>query len=138
MAWRENASFGNVKARSIQSVTPVITVGAEAANVVNVAVQLKDFEGKDVSESRMIKCYLAKDANGAAILDSSVCPSAFAIGTDGLAIQQVQNRCYDLVSESDGDIDFNVTWAGSHTCYAIFVDPADGSLTASSVLTFST
>lgn len=113
-----------------------IVVGAETANVINVAIQLKDAAGADLAARAALPFYLADDANGDT--PSSAAPDGgIAIGTDGAMIEWAANLSGLLISESDGDIDINLTHAaGAKTCYLILVMP-NGSLIASSAITFA-
>lgn len=109
------------------------TIGDEADDVINVAIQLKDANGRDIAERGAVFAYIASDANGDAL---ATAPDALAIGTDGLAIEVISNSAMMLVSEADGDIDINITKSGAATYYVVLVMP-DGSLVASSVITFA-
>ena len=113
----------------------VITVGSEADNNINVGIQLKDIAGADLAVRGSVMMYLADDANGDGI--TTTAPSVgIAIGTDGLAIPLVANKCLQLVSESDGDIDLDIGEASAGTWYLIVVLP-NGKLVASAAITFA-
>lgn len=110
------------------------TVGAEASNVINVGIQLKDGT-EDVAERCSVRAYLAGDANGDTLIGTA--PTTVAIGTDGLAIELVTKKVWDLVSEPDGDIDINITLSsGAATYYLVIVLP-DGRLKVSPAITFA-
>ena len=112
-----------------------LTVGTEAADVINVAIQLKDAQGNDMAVHSSVFAYLSNDANGNAIATNA--PSGgWAIGTDGLLIPVVTNKAAQLVSEADGDIDITITEAGAYTVYLIVVLP-NGKLAASGAITFA-
>jgi len=107
-------------------------VGAEAANVINVALQFKDAAGSDMAVRSAVLCYLSADANGDAI---GTAPSVgTSIGTDGLLIEWTANVAGLLVSESDGDADLDLEEAGALTNYLVCVLPT-GLLTASGAIT---
>lgn len=110
-------------------------VGSEGANKINVGIQLKDVAGADLAVRGSVKAYLSDDANGDSIVATAPSGGA-AIGTDGLAIPVVAGKAFDLVSESDGDIDIDITEAGTKTCYLIVVLP-NGKLVASDAITFA-
>ncbi len=114
--------------------TPTITVGAEAGNVINVAIQLKDAAGADLAQRGALIAYLSDDANGDSVAGTA--PDTVAIGADGLAIPLVAGKAFQLVSEADGDIDIDITEAGADTWYLILVLP-DGRLVASEAITFA-
>lgn len=111
------------------------TIGAEAANAINVGIQLVDREnGNELGERLAVPFYLSSDANGDAI---AAAPSGgIAIGTDGLMIEWTANVAGLLVSESDGDVDVTLTEAGAGTWYLILVMP-DGKLVPSGAITFA-
>ena len=112
-----------------------ITVGTEAADVINVAIQLKDADNADLAVRGSVMAYLSDDANGDSVAGTA--PSGtVVIGTDGLAIPLVEKKCLQLTSEADGDIDINITEAGTATWYLILVMP-NGRLIASGAITFA-
>jgi hypothetical protein len=115
--------------------TPAIAVGAQAGDVINVAIQLKDSAGADLAVRGSVLAYLSDDAGGDSIAGTA--PSGgVAVGTDGLAIPLVAGKAFQLVSEADGDIDLDITEAGADTWYLILVMP-DGRLVASGAITFA-
>lgn len=111
-------------------------IGAEAANVINVGIQLNDGNGAALGVRASLLGYLSDDANGDSIV--AVAPDGgWAIGTDGLLIPVVASVAAHLTSESDGDIDINITHAaGAKTVYLILVMP-NGKLVASAAITFA-
>ena len=113
-----------------------ITVGSEAANAINVAIQLEHADGADLTARGSVFAYISDDANGDSIAATAP-DGGWAIGTDGLLIPVVANKAAILVSEADGDVDVTVTESGADTFYVIVVHP-NGKLTASGALTFTT
>lgn len=110
------------------------TIGAEASNVINVGIQLKDGI-RNLGQRAGVIAYLSDDANGDAI--AATAPSVgVSIGTDGLAIPIVADKALHLVSESDGHIDLDIEEAGAATWYLVLVLP-DGSLKVSDAITFA-
>ena len=109
-----------------------ITVGAEAANVINVAIQLKDAAAADLARRGFVQAYLSDDANGDSIVATA--PDTVAIGTDGLYIPLISAKRFDLVSEADGDIDINITKSGADTFYLVLI--IGDKLTVSGAITF--
>jgi len=112
------------------------TVGAEATNAINVAIQLLDREnGNEIAERVSLAWYLANDANGDT--PSSVAPTGgAAIGTDGALIEWTANLSGLVISEIDGDIDITLTDTGTPTFYLVLVMP-DGKLQVSGAITFA-
>ena len=112
------------------------TVGSEAANVINVAVQLVDrLNGNEVAEAVPLMWYLSSDAAGQSVASA---PSAgTAIGTDGTIIAEITAEVFGYaITEADGDIDFDIEEAGSGTWYLNLVMP-DGKREVSGAITFS-
>lgn len=110
----------------------VITVGTEAANVINVAIQLNDAAGTALARRGFVSAYLSDDANGDSIVATA--PDTVAIGTDGVYIPLITGKRFDLVSEADGDIDINITKSGASTYYLVLV--LGDKLTVSGAITF--
>lgn len=113
--------------------TASFTIGTEAVNVINVGIQLKNADGADLAVRSSVFAYLSDDANGDSIIATAHSGGA-AIGTDGLAIPLVANKAFMLTSESDGDIDINITETGTKTAYLILRMP-NGKLVASTAIT---
>lgn len=109
-------------------------IGAEATNIINVGIQLRD-RNTDIGQRASVTAYLSSDANGDSVVGTA--PTTVAIGTDGLAIPLVAGKCFQLTSESDGDIDLNITLSsGAATYYLVIVLP-DGTLKVSEAITFA-
>ena len=130
------ATAAEVNALDGAPMDATLVVGAEGGGTtINVAIQLKDLAGDDLAVRGSVLAYLSDDANGDSI--AAAAPSGgWAIGTDGLLIPVVANKCAQLVSEADGDIDVNVVEAGAATWYVILVLP-NGKLKASGAVTFA-
>ncbi len=115
--------------------TAAFVVGAEAANVVNVGIQLKDPSGANLAVRGSVLAYLATEIHGDVV--AAAAPSGgVAIGADGLAISVVAGKAFQLVSEANGHIDLNITEAGAATWYLAVVLP-DGRLAVSGAITFA-
>ena len=115
-------------------------IGAEAANVINVAVQLlADEQGAeylDATSGAWVMWYLADDAAGDT--PTTVAPDGgVAVGTDGTIIEWAANLSGVAVSEVDGDIDINITHAaGAKTVYLVVALPT-GRRVVSGAITFA-
>lgn len=118
-------------------VDATVTVGAETGgNLINVAIQLTDrLNGNEIGERIAIPFYMSDDAAGDSIA-AAAASGGIAIGTDGLMIEWTANLAGLLVSESDGDIDIDITEASADTWYLILVMP-DGKLVPSGAITFA-
>ncbi len=114
--------------------THAFTIGTEAGDIINVAVQLKNIDGQDVDERVCLSWYLSNDADGDDL--ATVPTGGIAIGTDGLLIEGVTNAAGWVTSESDGDIDVNITDSGTPTFYLVLVNP-NGKLVVSDAITFA-
>lgn len=126
--------------RQLQSLQldATLSVGAEANDVINVAIQLKNDKTRaDLSARAAVRMYLSDDANGDSVVATA--PSgAVATGTDGVLhdIGGGSKKVFLLISEADGDIDVNLTESGAKTLYMILVMP-NGRLIASGPITFA-
>jgi len=116
--------------------TPTFVIGAEAANVINVGIQLTDAAGVDLAVRGSIEAYLSDDANGDSIVATAP-DGGWAIGTDGLLDARTANKSAMFTSEADGDIDIDITHAaGAKTVYLILRMP-DGRLQGSGAIIFA-
>lgn len=117
IADKKNPYYSNL----VANVT--VVVGAEAGNAINVALQLVDRKGRDITASGAVRAYLSDDAAGASLAASA--PSGgWAIGTDGLLLPIVANKYAELISESDGDIDITITESSAKTFYLVVILPS--------------
>ena len=122
------------KAGRICGVT--FTIGAEATNVINVGLQLTDAQGNDLDEIGTVFAFLSDSATGDSISGTAPATSV-AIGTDGaIIVEHTTKLCWTLQSESDGDIDIDITETGADTWYLVVVLP-DGTSTVSDAITFA-
>jgi len=110
-------------------------IGAEGSNIINVGIQLKYDKSQADTVRRGVFGYFSDDTNGDSLLGTAS-SGAVAIGTDGVLIDVVAKKSFWLISESDGDIDINITEAGVKTMYLVLVMP-NGRLVASSAITFA-
>jgi len=161
MAWREKVFFGVTYLRELwlgangaqvkvtatadelnlldnQVANAVFTVGAEAASVINVGIQLNDASGTAMATAGAIQLYLADDAAG--LNPTATGPdTALAIGTDGALIKSGDDSVISFIaiSEADGDIDIDITnLAGTPTWYMVAVLPT-GAIVVSDAITFT-
>lgn len=111
-----------------------ITINAEAADVINVEVQLLS-GGEALPLVGAVQCYLSDNDDGSTLVGTA--PTTVAIGTDGLLIEPISNKSFTLVTEDDGHADINVTDTGSDTWYFCVILP-DGSVVVSGAITVVT
>ena len=99
------------------------TIGAEAANVINVAGQLIDTSGNALTGRASVFVYLSDDQNGDSVASTA---EGWAIGTDGtLLISDASNQASLLLSEVDGDFDIDITeTTGADTYYMVVILPS--------------
>lgn len=117
-------------------ISPQFTIGTEATNIINVAIQIEDLmSGAEVGERMAFPFYMSDDANGDSIA-AAAASGGIAIGTDGVMIEWTANLAGMLISEIDGDIDINITEVGVDTWYLVLVMP-DGRLAVSDAITFA-
>jgi len=137
MAWRENPTFGKgTKIEQLVSLVSEFTIGTEAANVINVAIQLVGgVYGRDVDRAMCLKWYLSSDSAGQVL--EATGPDAIAIGTDGMLMKSGGDSVVqgDLTFETDGDADLDITKSGADTFYLNLVMP-DGNILTSDAITF--
>ena len=113
-----------------------MVIGTEAADVINVAIQLIDWDNSNpLDERAQVGFYMSDDAAGDSIA-ASAASVGIAIGTDGLMIEWTANLAGVLVSEIDGDIDIDIEEASVDTWYLVLVMP-DGRLVVSGAITFA-
>jgi hypothetical protein len=123
----EPAKKDLVKALGIGGATFVI--GAEAANVINVGIQLTDDDGNDLDAVTAVEIWLFADAAGVSINTNAY--DTIAIGTDGLLVERVADKIIDCTCESDGDIDIDLTEATATPTIYVGVKMGDGSFVIS-------
>lgn len=127
-------SIQGTKAVSIGGAT--ITVGAEATNVINVAIQLEQPDGTDLATIGVVHAYLSDSAAGDGV--STTAPTGgVALGTDGnILVEFTADKIFLLQSEADGDIDIDITDTGTPTFYLVVVLPS-GEKVISGAITFA-
>jgi hypothetical protein len=136
----ETASSASLVA-ALNEIVPVVglaefTIGSEAADVINVVVQLKKQDGTtDIAKRASVFVYLSDDANGDSVTATAP-DGGWAIGTDGLLIDLVAGKCGLVSSESDGDIDIDISETGTPTFYMVLVYP-NGDRVVSGAITFA-
>lgn len=114
-----------------------MTVGAETANVITVAVTLK-VDPTQTAEAvrKSVLAYVCDDANGDTFNVTAV-DGGVAVGTNGIVIPLVASKAFMLVSESNGRIDVALTHAaGAKTVRLVLVMPS-GRLVVSGAITFA-
>lgn len=122
------------KVGAITGVTFVI--GAEAADIINVGLQLTDAAGVDLAVIGNVFAFLSDSSTGDSIAATAPATSV-AIGTDGaIVVEHTAKLAWTLQSETDGDIDIDITETGTDTWYLVVVLP-DGTQVVSTAITFA-
>lgn len=113
------------------------TIGTEATNVINVAVQLKsDKSQASLAARRNVRVYLSGASTGATVVGTAPTGGA-AIGTNGAVIAAITaGKVLDIVTDASGRFDLNITDTGTPTFYMVVVMP-NGRLVVSSAITFA-
>ena len=97
-----------------------ISIGAVGGSTATIAIQLKDYAGNDLKEVGRVTCYVTSDAAG---LESDPVTS-LGIGTDGILHGILDTYSYELISETDGDIDLTITGTSAADFYFHVVLPS--------------
>ena len=104
----------------------------------NVAMQFKDVAGNDVSHPITVNCYLSTDSAGQTLAIDSTDTTEIAIGTDGTILAELAADIMAVcVSESDGDLDLEITVVDSKTVYFNVVMPNGEVKTCSTALNYT-
>jgi hypothetical protein len=112
------------------------TIGAKAANVINVAVKLQDCRGQVPIKPCAVTLYLSDNSDGHT-LTATVPTSNLAIGTNGVIIGTLTtNKCIQIVSNAAGLFDLNITQTASPVPYYMVLVMPDGRILVSSVIQF--
>lgn len=107
------ATVASSAAQQVAGITA--TVGAEASNVINVAIQFYDQNGADMAVPVVFEYYISDDANGQTVSGDM---GTVAVGTDGTIIKEHTDDVAGLaVSEADGDFDMDFTNTAAETNY---------------------
>lgn len=120
--------------KSVEFGDAVFTIGAEASNVKNVLCQLKDDNGQNLARQVFVEVMLATTVAGGV---APTAPSgAVAIGTYGTIRNSFTAKVHlQILTDSQGRFDLNITESGAYTCYLIVKFP-DGTYEASDAITF--
>jgi hypothetical protein len=109
-----------------------VTVGAEAGDVINVAIQLRSTPNDNLSSPSKIFAYLSDVATGTGFTATAP-PNGVSIGTNGEIIQAVANVAFDLVSNASGQIDIDIDYGAGAKSYWLVILNALGVATITPV-----
>jgi hypothetical protein len=129
----ENSQPKIIALASIPSVE--FTVGAEAAQVINVALQVVDAQGIALAQQLTLLAWLS-DTAGAALTGTAPDGGA-VIGTDGVIIvEHTAATLFELLTDADGAVDLDLTESGVDTWY-LNVRLPGGAIVSSGAITFA-
>jgi hypothetical protein len=124
---------------TVKAVAPIpsveLTVGTQAANVINVALQVVDAQGMALALQLALFAWLS-DTAGAAL--TATAPSVGTdIGTDGVIIvEHTAETLFELLTDADGVLDLDIEEAGVDTWY-LNVRLPGGAIVSSAAITFA-
>lgn len=111
-------------------------IGSEAANVINVSLQLTDVAGSAVSGRRILLAYLSDDANGDGIT-ATVPDGNVAINASGCILSEpTTDKCFLLLSTAAGVISLDIGHSAAKTYYLVVQLPS-GKIVASTQIAFT-
>lgn len=117
--------------KNISGVT--FTIGAEAANVINVGLQIEGpSQGEAFDGTGGVILWLSDDTAGQTL---ATAPDTVAIGTDGTLVT-IGTNLYFAICEVDGDIDIDITETLADTFYMNVLMP-NGEVITSGAITFA-
>jgi len=112
-----------------------ITVTEKDTDEWYVSVQLKDYEGNNLTVPANVTCYLSSDSSGLNHNAATVTTET-AITTNGSLVTSVTGILYNIVSEASGLFDCTITDTGEDVYYWVVVLP-NGRLSVSGAITFA-
>lgn len=111
-----------------------LTVGAEDADVINVALQVVDASGNAVDDDYSFYAWLS-DAVGSAVTATAP-DGGVAVGTDGVIVEtHTANASFELLTDG-GALDLDIEESGAATWY-LNVRLPDGRVVSSGAITFA-
>lgn len=119
------------------------TIGAEAANARNVAVQLKQdrFLDRNVGSKRVLEAYLSSDAAGDTVVNAAGTGIVPTAGTAGKLLDPSvasEQATFRLKTNADGKVDVVLTNSAdeNETVYLNVISPLDGKVHTSAAIAF--
>lgn len=109
------------------------TVGAEASNAINIAVQVKNAQGQNLKARTVLRGFLSTTASGGVV---GTAPSGgVAAGAAGQVLPLVAGKQFDVVTSATGAANVVLTEASTGTFYLNLILP-DGTIAVSGAATF--
>jgi hypothetical protein len=114
------------------------TVSDNGTATPNIAMQFKDIGGNDIDHPVAVTCYLTTDAYGQTLAVDGTDTTEIAIGTDGTILAElVADIMAVCVSETDGDLDLEITVVNGKSVYFNVVMPNGEVKTCATALYYS-
>ena len=111
------------------------TIGAEAANVINVALQLVDGNGNALAQQVGFYAWLSDTALAA--VATTVPDGDVAIGTNGLIVEEfTTDASFQLLTDANGELDLDIGESLVDTWYLNVLLPG-GAVVSSDAITFA-
>lgn len=135
--------FSNIQRSSLSSLqshaggmhSSSFSIGTEAADVINVTLQVYNADGNATSLPVALTAYLSDSSTGLNV--AAIAPTGgVAVGTSGFSTDIVAGKVFQLITDSSGFIDLNITDIGTPTFYLCVVAPY-GSIKISEAITFA-
>ena len=108
------------------------TIAAAGATMV-VDVQLKDYQGKNLTAKAAIRMYYSTDADG---LTVEALGAANVVATNGIIIEDLTTYSATGISEENGTLGMTLDGDGATNTYLNIIFP-DGSIQTSTVIAFN-
>jgi spore maturation protein SpmA len=106
------------------------TVGTTASNKAKVTVQLKDFEGKNLTVANTVLVYLASDSTGLTII-STIIGTEVAINTNGSLAVVTTKIASLIISTATGLFDVDLEDGSNKSTFYLVVVMPNGKLKVS-------
>lgn len=115
----------------------MLTPGAEASNVVNVAIQAKSDHSQNNLAVRAAFDFYFSDQSDGSNLAATAPSGTVAIGTNGIVMDLTgAKKIFRGVTNAAGAFDINITESGAKTMYVVVIAP-NGRLIVSSALSWT-
>lgn len=98
---------------------PTIAVGAEAANVIQVTIQLRDWAGVALAQSLGIEAWLVDSNSLTAALTATAPSGGWAAGVGRLLHAYTASKHAKWISDSAGVVRIDITETGARTWYLV-------------------
>jgi len=109
------------------------TIGTETTDVINISIQLKDYQNNNINFIANIFGYLSDDINGISLL-STEHSGGWAIGTSGLLLPIIANKTAYFTTNITGEFNIDITDIGNKTAYLVIVLPNGKTITSSAII----